>query len=412
MKPAGHIDPPDWMRAQEAQDVAKALSGGGAPVRFVGGCVRDAVLGRQAKDVDLATPEPPQRVMELLAAASIRAIPTGIEHGTITAVAGKEHFEITTLRRDVSTDGRRAIVAFTDDWVEDAARRDLTINALFCDAKGTLFDPMGGLADLKAGRVRFVGEAATRIEEDHLRILRFFRFHTHYGQGEPDADGLAACTRLAPKLKTLAAERIAGEVLGLLAAPDPAPTVDVMAQAGVMAQILAEATDIKALRHLCAAEENASVAVDPLRRLAALLGAPSGPNGELAQSIVERLRLSNVQAKRLRQMMAPGVVIAPHAAEPDLRNALYKLGRDGFADVVLLTWAQAPGEGFAGHLVTTAKWSVPRFPLRGADAIKLGVPHGPRVGELLAQLEAWWIESDFAANREDCLARLKELATG
>ena len=213
MEPAGHIDPPEWMRTPGAQDVAAALSGGGAPVRFVGGCVRDAVLGRRAKDIDLATPEPPQRVIDLLARAGIRAIPTGIAHGTITAVVGREHFEITTLRRDVSTDGRHATVAFTDDWAEDAARRDFTINALFCDADGTLFDPMGGLADIKTGTVRFVGDAAMRIAEDHLRILRFFRFFAHYGKGEPDSDGLAACTRLAPTLKALSAERIAAEIL-------------------------------------------------------------------------------------------------------------------------------------------------------------------------------------------------------
>lgn len=422
MEPAGHIDPPEWMRTAGARAVAAALSGGGAPVRFVGGCVRDAVLGRQAKDVDLATPEPPQRVMDLLAEAGIRAIPTGIAHGTITAVVGREHFEITTLRRDVDTDGRHATVAFTGDWAEDAARRDFTINALFCDADGTLFDPMGGLADIKTGTVRFVGDAAMRIAEDHLRILRFFRFFAHYGKGEPDSDGLAACTRLAPTLKALSAERIAAEILGLLTAPGPAATVRLMADAGVMAQILPEGTHIGALGNLCSAEEEAGgmaevgagVVADPLRRLAALLGAPSGPDGDLARSVAERLRLSNVQAKRLTHMMAPGVTIAARAAESQLRRALYKLGRDAFTDAVLLTWAQTgdTGEAFSGHLAQTAKWTVPRFPLRGADALELGAPHGPRVGELLAQVEAWWIEGGLAAGREDCLARLKELVVG
>ena len=411
MEPAGHIDPPEWMRTAGAQKVAAALSGGGAPVRFVGGCVRDAVLGRRAKDLDLATPEPPQRVLELLADAGIRAIPTGIAHGTVTAVAGGEHFEITTLRRDVSTDGRHATVAFTGDWVEDAARRDFTINALFCDADGTLFDPMGGLADIETGTVRFVGDAATRIEEDHLRILRFFRFFAHYGKGAPDADGLAACTRLAPTLKTLSAERVAGEILGLLTAPGPAATVTLMADAGVMAQILPEATHIVALANLCAAEEAAGVEADSVRRLAALLGAPSGPDGDLARSAAERLKLSNAQGNRLTQMMAPGVTIAARAPEPELRRALYKLGREGFADAVLLTWAQSGdgGEAFSGHLVQTAKWPVPSFPLRGSDALTLGVAPGPRVGELLSEVEAWWIEGGLAASHGDCLAKLKEL---
>ena len=411
MEPAGHIDPPDWMRSPEAQDVVAALSRGGAAVRFVGGCVRDAVLGREARDVDLATPEPPQRVMELLAEAGISAIPTGIEHGTVTAVAGGLRFEITTLRRDVSTDGRHATVAFTEDWAEDAARRDFTINALFSDADGTLFDPTGGLGDLEAGRVRFVGDAATRIEEDHLRILRFFRFFTYYGKDEPDADGLVACARLAAKLKNLSAERIASEVLRILAAPNAAATVRLMTDAGVMPQILPEASDIGALENLVAAEDRAGVEADPLRRLASLLGAPSGSDGDLAQAIAARLRLSNVQGKRLATMMAPGVIIAARTGEGELRHALFELGRAGFVDVVLLTWARAGegGEGFAGHLSTTAKWSVPRFPLRGADALALGVPHGTRVGELLAEVKAWWIEGDFAASREACLARLKAL---
>ena len=410
MEPAGHIDPPEWMHTTGAQKVVAALSSGGAPVRFVGGCVRDAVLGRQAKDVDLATPEPPRRVLELLAGAGFRAIPTGIAHGTVTAVVGRERFEITTLRRDVRTDGRHATVAFTDDWVEDAARRDFTINALFSDADGTLFDPMGGLADIKTGTVRFVGDAATRIEEDHLRILRFFRFFAHYGKGGPDSDGLAACKRLAPMLKSLSAERIAGEILGLLAAPSPAATVTLMAEAGVMAQILPEATHIVALGNLCAAEDKTETRADPLRRLAALFGAPSGPDGDLARSVALRLGLSNAQGKRLTKMMAPGVIITPLATEPELRRALYKLGRDGFSDVVLLTWARAGGgDGFAGLLAATAKLSVPRFPLRGADALDLGVPHGPRVGELLSQVKAWWIGEDFAPSREECLARLKNL---
>jgi poly(A) polymerase len=294
---------------------------GGQPVRFVGGCVRDGVLGRRVVDIDLATPEAPKRVMALLQAASLKAIPTGIEHGTVTAVADGRPFEITTLRRDVTTDGRRAVVAFTDDWQEDAARRDFTINALSADPDGTVHDPFGGIADLQAGRVRFVGDAATRIREDVLRILRFFRFQAHYGRGEPDAAGLAACREHAALLPGLSAERIAAELLKLLKAGDAAGTVALMREAGILAPILAELTDIERLRGLQSLAEGE--ARDPVLRLAALL--PDDP--AVAGAVAERLRLSNADRVRLVTLAGPPEDCWPAADERGLRRALRRLGK-------------------------------------------------------------------------------------
>ena len=221
------------MTAPATRAVTEALSAEGATVRFVGGCVRDAVLGRDAKDVDIATPDPPETVIALLEAAGLKAVPTGIAHGTVTAVADGTPFEVTTLRHDVETDGRHAKVAFTDDWVADAARRDFTLNALYCDADGALYDPVGGIEDARRGRVRFVGDARARIEEDALRLLRFFRFHAHYGRGEADATALAACRELAPLLANLSGERLRDETLKLLAAPESAPVVALMIDMGV-----------------------------------------------------------------------------------------------------------------------------------------------------------------------------------
>jgi poly(A) polymerase len=267
VEPIERIDPPSWAAERVVAAVLAALGADGAVVRFVGGCVRDTLLARPIGDIDIATPDPPDTVLTLLEAAAIKAVPTGIAHGTITAVVPPRHFEITTLRRDVETFGRHARVAFTDDWAADAARRDFTMNALFLDAAGRVFDPVGGLADLRAGRVRFVGDAAARIREDVLRLLRFYRFHAHYGRGAPDAAARRACRELSALLPGLSGERVATELFKLLAAPDPVPTIDLMAEDGVLAVLLPEARRRDRLAGLVVLED----AADPLRRLAALL---------------------------------------------------------------------------------------------------------------------------------------------
>lgn len=407
-----------WMTAPETRAVVEALEAGGAEVRFVGGCVRDALLGRSVKDIDLATPAPPERVMALLEAAGLGAVPTGIKHGTVTAVSNHRPYEITTLRVDVEPLGRHAKVAFTDDWEADAARRDFTINAMSCAPDGRLYDPFGGRADLEAGRVRFVGEARRRIEEDHLRLLRLFRFHAHYGRGRLDAEGLAAAEALAPRIARLSAERVHAELLKLLRAPDPVPVVRVMVDHGVLAALLPEAREADSLAALLALEPVYDPAPDPsrepdaLRRLAALLPTELG----LADGLTARLRLSRAEAVRLRVMLEPAPARDDWRAERPLRRLLHALGRDPVRDLLLLDQARRSAAGAAAEtagleaaLATVEAWQPVAFPLRGRDAAALGVAHGPEVGRLLKAVEDWWIEEDFRPSHASCLERLRAL---
>jgi poly(A) polymerase len=394
------------MAAPETQAVVAALVRQGGRVRFVGGCVRDSLLGRAVKDIDLATPDPPDAVMQRLAAAGIRVIPTGVAHGTVTAVIDGKHFEITTLRHDVETFGRHARVAFTDDWEADAARRDFTINAISADPDGTLHDPFGGLADLAAGRVRFVGDAETRLREDVLRLLRFFRFHAWYGRGAPDATALAACRRLAPLLPALSGERIAGELKRLLLAPDPASVVEMMHEAGAMQPILPQLADTTRLRLLVLIEDDLDDR-DAVRRMAALL--PS--SAAAARAVAERLRLSNAERDRLELLAEPPVAVGRLPDIKARRRALHRLGAARFRDLVLLDWAAEPGEA-ARHralLEEAAAWTPVAFPVKGRDALTLGIPKGPEVSRVLADVERWWEDGDYRASREECLERLKEL---
>ena len=400
------IAPQDWMTAPATRAVVAALQAGGAEVRFVGGCVRDAVAGRPVKDVDLATPLQPEQVTALLEAAGIKAVPTGIEHGTVTAVADGKPFEITTLRVDVEPLGRHAKVAFTDDWQADAARRDFTINALSCDPDGRLHDPFGGIADLVAGRVRFVGEARRRIEEDHLRLLRLFRFQAHYGKTPIDPDGLEAATALAPLLAKLSGERIRGELFKLLDAPDPSDLVAEMIDRQILATVLPEIANGAALKALLPLEP----APDPLRRMAALLP----PDPTLVAPIAERLKLSKAESARLATLLEP----------PDdwhdlraLRRHIHALGAAAVADQLRLDQARKVAAGgdanparFRAALQEAEAWQPKVFPLKGRDALALGVVDGPAVGRLLREVEAWWIAEDFAPDRAACLVRLKEVA--
>lgn len=401
---AARLAPQPWMTAPESRAVFAALAAGGADARFVGGCVRDAWLGRPVKDIDIATHAPPDRVMELLATAGIQAIPTGIAHGTVTAVMGAKHFEITTLRRDVESFGRHARVEFTDDWVEDAARRDLTMNALSCTADGDLFDPFGGLADMAAGRVRFVGEARKRIEEDVLRLLRYFRFYAHYGRGDPDAEALTACTALAPRLPTLSGERVRGELFRLLAAPDPGTVWRLMSAHGVMAHLLPAAVAVDRLDRLARLEHDLAETAEPLRRLAAVLAVDRA--GALA--VAEALRLSNAERDRLAALVEPPVAVAPADERVKRRQALYRLGDAGlYRDLILLAAVGSGGPVSLGTiraaLATAGDLSALRLPIAGRDLLELGLERGPRVGEVLKQVEAWWIAEDFRPGRAECL---------
>src|SRR6266404_7706348 len=332
MQPAERLAPQPWMTDPPTSAVIAALSADGATVRFVGGCVRDALLARPIGDIDIATPDRPEAVLKLLAAAGIKAVPTGIDHGTVTAIVKPRHFEITTLRRDVETFGRHARIAFTDDWVEDAARRDFTMNALFLDAEGWIFDPVAGLADLRAGHVRFVGEAEARIREDVLRLLRFYRFYAHYGRGRADGVAREACRKLAHLLPGLSGERVAAELLKLLSAPDPLPTIDLMIEDGVLAVLLPEARRRDRLAGLLRLEPEG----DRLRRLAALLVSEPGA----VDAVAARLRLPNAARDRLALLAAPPWPVELGGDEQVQRRALHHLGLDAYRDLVLLRAAE------------------------------------------------------------------------
>jgi len=363
-----------WTGRKDLAGLVAALGPGMA--RYVGGAVRDTLLGLAVKDIDVATPLAPEQVMARCEAAGIKALPTGIAHGTVTAVLPGGNVEITTLRHDVATDGRRAEVAFTEDWQGDAARRDFTINALYADpASGEVHDWFGGLDDLAARRVRFIGDARARIREDHLRILRYFRFQARFGSLPADAGAEAACRELAPTLKALSRERIGMELLNLLGLPDPAGTVARMAELGVLAVILPEA-DPAALAALIAAERREAVAPDALRRLAALLPA----DASLAEQVAARFRLSGAQRKRLALAAARG------GTAGDARELAYRLGRESAIDRLLLT---------GGETCALEGWDMPRFPLKGGAIVARGVRAGPEVARILQAVEARWVAEGF-----------------
>ncbi|MGB8841206.1 MAG: CCA tRNA nucleotidyltransferase, partial [Aliidongia sp.] len=350
MKPARQLAPPPWLDRPQIRAVYDAIGDG----RFVGGAVRDLLLRRQIGDLDLATPLPPDAVIARLGRAGIRHVPTGLAHGTVTALAGHEPIEITTLRRDVETDGRHAIVAYTDNWAEDAARRDFTMNALYLDGAGALWDPVGGIDDCLAGRVRFVGDAGQRIDEDVLRLLRFYRFLAHYGREPAEDQARAACRARALKLHALAGERIWAELKKLLAAPDPVPVIHMMIEDGVLGQILHEPADPVLLARLISQEP----VPDPLRRLAALL-----PKGD-PSALTQRLRFSVKERERLFDLTGR---LAPPALDGDeqtQRRALYRLGPERYRDLVLLT-AAAQGRSPQALLTLIKNWGDPVLPVTG-----------------------------------------------
>lgn len=382
---------------------------------FVGGCVRDSLLGHTVADIDIATVLAPQVVTKRLRDVAIKVVPTGLAHGTVTAVIDGQHFEITTLRVDVDTDGRRATVAFTDDWVADAERRDFTVNALFADSSGAIFDPVGGLADLKAQRIRFVGDAEQRIREDVLRLLRFFRFYGQFGTPPPDRDAIAACAKMADLLPTLSGERVAAETLKLLAAAEPATTLSLMSANGILQHFLPEAKEIDRLAALVTVDGIVDRA-DPLRRLASCLKVDAVG----ADAIAARFRLYNVDRERLRALVASDHRLHRDMSLQARRAALYRLGADGWRDRVPIDWAEeiALGGSQDRHITDGWRelydladaWTLPIFPLQGNDVLDLGIAAGPDVGRHLTAVEEWWIAGGFAADREACLIQLRDIA--
>ena len=384
-----------WLGEAPLRDILGALDGEGEEARVVGGAVRNVLLGEPHGDTDVATTALPSEVIRRVEAAGFKAVPTGIEHGTVTVVAAGRPFEVTTLREDVETFGRHAKVAFGRDWKRDAERRDFTMNALSLSREGTIHDYVGGLADIEDRRVRFIGDAGRRIAEDYLRILRFFRFHAAYGEGAPDPEGLAACIEARVGLEQLSRERVRMETLKLLVAKHAVPTLAVMTETGLLEQVLGGVPLLASYANMIKLEAALALASDPVRRLGAL----SVSVVEDAERLRERLRLANAEYERLASMADGWWQISANGEEHEGRALLYRLGPERFADRVLLAWTRAP-QGAADrhwHRLATlpARWNAPAFPLRAADFMARGVPKGPGLGAALAAAEEAWIAAGF-----------------
>lgn len=409
----------EWFRDPALKRVLDMLNRDGGEGRVVGGAVRNSLMGLPVSDIDIASSLPPEKVMERAAEAGIKAVPTGIAHGTVTLVIDSRPFEVTTLRRDVETHGRHATVAFTTDWQADAERRDLTINALYVDRNGDVVDLVDGLPDIETKTVRFIGEPSQRIAEDYLRILRFFRFFAHYGSGRPDAAGLRACAAARDKLATLSAERIWSEMKKLLSAEDPGRALLWMRQVGVLTSILAETEKwgIDAIPALIATEKALGWAVDPLLRLCAIVP----PDAVRLEAMAKRLRLSKDEAALL-SAWATAPAIADSMANTALDRLLYTHGPKGICVRLKLALVSARGKAEGGDveamqqaarlsalLTRTQNWKKPDFPVSGADALAAGLTAGPAVGKALKALETQWVESNFTIDRATLVARLAEM---
>lgn len=400
-----------WLNEAALQRTLAVITAGGHGARVVGGAVRNALMGREVGDIDIATTATPEEVIALVSAAGLKAIPTGIAHGTITVVANGTPFEVTTLRHDVETDGRHAIVAFTDDWAADAARRDFTMNALYCDASGTVLDPLNGYPDLTARRVRFIGDARQRIQEDYLRILRFFRFIAEYG-GNVDETGLAAVTAERDGLRRLSGERVRIELLRLLGAPFVARSVDAMERTGILDIVLGGAADVSSFHRLVAdeGEREAEGPSSPLLRLAALAGVVP----EKVDAIRNRLRLSNAEADELlRITRAAASAIAEIQDAARVRAFIYRHGNAAARHGIYLAVARDllhPGQDWRQALELANHWSPPRLAVTGQDILALGIPAGARVGRILSELEDWWIGQDFRPTADEQRDKLAQIA--
>jgi poly(A) polymerase len=392
-----HLRDAGWLRSGGIAQLLSLLNGDGEEARVVGGAVRNALLGLPVEEVDVATTALPQEVIRRVEAAGGKAVPTGIDHGTVTAILDRRPFEVTTLRKDVETFGRKARVEFGRDWREDALRRDFTINALSATTDGVVHDYVGGVPDIAARHVRFIGVPQQRIEEDYLRILRFFRFHAHYAEGPPDADGVVACIRARAGLEMLSRERIRAEMLKLVVAERATPTLAVMAESGLLGMVLGGVAYLASFENMIKVEKTMGVQADAIRRLGAL----GFWVAEDAERLTERLRLSNAESDRLAAL-DKWWRVAPAHGEHAGRALLYELGEPSFTDRVLLAWTRS-AEGAADatwHASASLpqRWTPPAFPLKAADFIDRGVAAGPKLGAVLRAAELAWTVADFPSD--------------
>lgn len=403
------ITPTDWMQSPSARRVWQALEAAGSEARFVGGCVRDALLGRPVSDFDIASTLPPEDALRALEKADIKAIPTGLTHGTVTAVADDVTYEITTLREDVACDGRHADVAFTHDWQADASRRDFTMNALYATPEGEIFDYYSGVEDAKAGHVRFIGDAKARIEEDALRILRFFRFYARYGQGEMDETALSACVAEAFRLEGLSGERIQAEMLKLLAAPDPTPVLERMGEGGILRLLSLPVPpgEYSPLQRLVQQKPTP----DAIARLAVLVRRCENPV-EVRAALSQRWRLSNADKNALSQLVTSNVTAIAQWPEAEWQKTIRRIGVPRFCQMVRIAWAEdasADAKAYHAALKLADTWQVPEFPLKGGELIAAGIADkGPKVGTLLKALEEWWESHGYQPDKTALLSEARE----
>ncbi|HVX98983.1 MAG TPA: CCA tRNA nucleotidyltransferase [Pseudorhodoplanes sp.] len=384
-----------WLTAGPLPRLLAVLDRDGEEAAVIGGAVRNALLGEPVHEFDIATTALPDEVIRRVTGAGFKAVPTGIDHGTVTVVIDGRPFEVTTLREDVETYGRKAKVAFGRDWKKDAERRDFTINALSVTREGTVRDYVGGLADLSARRVRFIGDAKRRIEEDYLRILRFFRFHAAYGQGEPDAEGMRACIAAREGLNALSRERVRMELLKLLVARGAAAAIVAMSEGGLLMPVIGGVPLLASFARMVKVEEALGAAPDAIRRLAALAVLVV----EDADRLAQKLRLSNEEQSRLASMGEGWWAIGPARPQQEARALLYRIGPLRYADRVTLAFARSQAAAddphWHGLIGLPRRWTAPKFPLRAADFTARGVEKGPRLGEALRRAENAWVGADF-----------------
>jgi poly(A) polymerase len=401
-----------WLTEGALARLLGVLDRDGEEARAVGGAVRNALIGMPVAEIDVATTAVPEEVARRVQAASFKAVPTGIDHGTITVVIDKAPFEVTTLRQDVETYGRHAKVAFGRDWKTDAERRDFTINALSASRDGTVYDYVGGRADLEARRVRFIGDPRQRIEEDYLRILRFFRFHAAYGSSDhPYAEGIAACIAGRDGLDQLSRERVRMEVMKLVVAPHAVPTLISMSDSGLLLRVLGGVSYLSSFENMAKAEAAIGLTPDPVRRFGALAVMVA----EDAERLWQKLRLTNAEHERLAAMAEGWRRMSPGFGDPAARALLYRLGPQHFTDHALLGWArsQATAHDTGWHALATlpTRWTAPAFPLKAADFIKRGVAKGPGLGAALRAAEAAWIAAGFPSEQK-ALDKILDAAAG
>ncbi len=403
MKPVGTIPLRGWLTANSTREVMEALMANNGVARFVGGCVRDSIIDRPIADIDIATTEPPEQVIELLTAVGIKTVPVGISHGAILAVTKDISFHITTLRTDIETYGRRAKVSFVDNWEEDAKRRDFTMNAMYADLDGTLYDPCGGVADLKDRRIKFIGNPDKRIAEDYLRILRFFRFQAYYGSHQPDAPALEACSKAAPHLRELSAERIWAEFRRLLTAPTSAKIIACMQKHDILPHLFSDLrADTDALTGLIALEDALDIESTTMRRLSALV---QKQQTALPQ-VIRRMRFSKNEEKHLTTLTQLLHQPPKLETQQDSCRVLYRYGALIYKDLILLL-THPNHEWLLERLNYAEAWRNPRLPVQGSNLMKLGLDSGPSLGKFLKEIETWWLDNCCEPNRQQCLEWFK-----